>query len=102
MQTCEIRLQGYPLRLKTDRSGETIELLRAEVERKIKQAQEAPNHIPLEKALLLTCLRLAEDRFLLKKAVTQNLDRLESQAREILEDLESSSDGIELEEASLG
>ena len=101
MQTYEIKLQGCPLRLKTDQSGETLELLKAEVERKIKHAQNSHNRLSLEKALLLTCLQLAEDRFLLKKAITQNLDRLEAQAREVLEDLESSSEGIELEEASL-
>ncbi len=96
----EIKLQGWPLRLKTDRSEKTLELLKREVEGKIRLAQESHSHIPLEKALLLTCLQLAEDKFLLKKAAIQDLDRLESQARGILADLESPSDGAELEEAT--
>ena len=98
METYEIQLCGYPLKLKTEHSKGTLEIFKSEVEEKIKQITENHPTISLEKSLLLTCLCFAEDRYFLKKTINQNLDRLESKARIVLKGLEPSSQGIIFED----
>ncbi|MGI9549351.1 MAG: cell division protein ZapA [Bdellovibrionales bacterium] len=97
METYEIRLCGYPLKLKTKHNKETLEFFKSEVEEKIKAIQDNHQNISIEKALFLTCLSFAEDRFFLKKAINKNLDRLESKAKSVLKGLESSSKNINFE-----
>ena len=99
MQTYDITIQGYPLKIKTEHDLETLEVLKSEVEHKIKNVLEDHPSLPLPKALLLTCLNIAEDKFLLKKELYKDLDRLNLQAQDILKDLESNSTPIRLEEA---
>ncbi len=97
MEIYEIQLCGYPLKLKTDHNKQTLETFKCEVEEKFQKIKKNHRSISLEKALFLTCLGFAEDRYFLKKAINQNLDHLESKARNVLKDLESSSQGINLE-----
>ncbi len=97
MKTYEIELCGYFLKLKTKHNKEILEVFKSEIEEKVEKIKENHTHISLEKALFLTCLCFAEDRYLLKKAINQNLDRLESKARNVLKGLESSSQGINFE-----
>lgn len=98
MQTHEIQLYGYPLKLKTEHNKEILETFKSEVEEQIKNVQANNSQVPLEKALLLTCLCLAESKYLLKQAFNKSLNDLESQTQDILEDVELSCQGISFKE----
>ena len=91
MQTYQVNISGCPLKLKTEHDGATVDILKSEVELKIKDIQNRHSNISLQKALILACLHFAEGRFLLRKAVCEKLDHLEFQAQNVLKDMEPST-----------
>ena len=96
MNSYNVEFQSQSFKLMTEHDSEVFKALKSEVESKLKEVQSSHKEISIEKALFLTCLCLVEDKFLLKKAVDKNISHLESQARSILKDLESSPNGIRL------
>jgi len=100
METYNINLCGHLLKLKTEHNKETLNLFKFAVEEKLKDIQSSHQNISLEKALFLTCLCFAEEKYFLKEIIHKNLNGLESKARNVLKSLESSSQGINLEEAN--
>ena len=99
MQVYDITIHGCPLKIKTKHDSETLEVLKSEVDYKVKKIKEDHPSLSLQNALLLTCLHLAEAKFLLKAEMYKDLDHLNLQAQDILKDLESRSTPIKLEEA---
>ena len=97
MNTYDIEFQSQCFRLKTNHDKEVFQALRSEVEKKLNEVQSSYKKISIEKALFLTCLYLAEDKFFLKRAIDENIDSLESQAKDILKDIESSPNGANFE-----
>ena len=97
MHTYNVEFQSQSLKLMTEHDPEAFQALKSEVEKKLDEIQSSYNKISIEKALFLTCLHLAEDKFLLKKAIDKNINSLESQAKSILEELESVPNGTRLE-----
>ena len=91
MNTYDIAIQGYPLKIKTEHDSETLEVLKSEVDFKIKKILDDNPSLPLSKALLLGCLHLAEAKFLLKKEIYKDLDKLNLQANDLLKNLDSST-----------
>ena len=85
MHTYNVEFQSETLKLKTNHKPEAFEALRLEVESKLKAVQKAG--LSSQKALFLTCLHLAEDKLILKKALGKNIDSLEYQAKGILEEI---------------
>ena len=96
MNTYNVELISQPLKITTEHNLEAFQTLNLEVEKKLQEVKNSNNNISTEKALLLTCFHLAEDKFLLKKAIDKNINSLESQAKSLLEDLESSPKGLSL------
>ena len=94
MNSYDIEFQSQSFSLKTEHDSKVFQALRSEVDKKLKEVQSSNKGIPIDKALFLTCLYLAEDKFFLKKAIDKNINQLESQAKTILDDLESSSRNI--------
>ena len=84
MQTYQVNISGCPLKLKTEHDGATVDILKSEVELKIKDMLNSHSNISLQKALILTCLHFAEDQFLLRKALCERLDHLELKAQSLL------------------
>ena len=96
MNTYNLEFQSQSFRLLTDHNEEDFQNLKSEVENKLNEIKKAHTNLSTEKALLLTCLSLAEDKLFLQKAVGKNIDQLESQAKSILKEIERTP-GSELE-----
>ena len=97
MNSYNVEFQSESFKLMTEHDSKIFVSLKSEVENKLKEVQNSHKGISIEKALFLTCLCLAEDKFFLKKAIDKNINQLESQAKSILADLESSSNtGFEI------
>ena len=91
MHSYNVEFQSESFKLMTEHDSKVFNALKSEVENRLKKVQNSHKGISIEKALFLTCLCLAEDKFFLKEAIDKNINQLESQAKSILADLESSS-----------
>lgn len=100
MNAYNVEFQSQSFKIMTEHDPDAFQLLKSEVERKLAEIKNSYKRISIEKALFLTCLYLAEDKFFLKKAIDDNINNLESQAKSILEELESSSQGAGFELSS--
>lgn len=89
-QTYDVQIAGLPLKLRSSHDEKTVLELINMVDEKVKQAMDSSSSISFQKALLLAALHFAEDLVFLKKAAQQELGQLESKAKAILSDLESS------------
>ena len=96
MNSHNVEFQSESFKLVTEHDSKVFTALKSEVENKLKEVQRSHTGISIEKALFLACLCLAEDKFFLKKAIDNNINRLETQAKSILADLEASSSGFEI------
>ena len=97
MNTYDIEFQSQSFKVTTEHNKEVFQSLKSEVEKKLDEIQNSHKKLSVESALFLTCLYFAEDKFLLKKAIDENINSLESQAKSILDDLESSRGNASLE-----
>jgi len=88
--TYDVQVAGMPLRLKSSHDQETVQELIDLVDGKIKEAMSSNSSISFQKALLLASLHVAEDLVFLKRALRDRLDSLESKAKGILSELDSS------------
>ena len=75
----------------TKHSEEIFQTLQSEIDRKLKEVQNSNSGIAINKALILTCFQLAEDKYMLKQAINKNIHQLESQTKSLLEDIGISS-----------
>jgi len=89
-KTYEVRLAGIPLRLKTSHDQETVDQLVTVVNEKINMILSEQSNLSFQQSLLLASLHLAEDFLTSNKDTLSNLEQIESQAKSILSDLESS------------
>lgn len=89
-KTFEVQVGGLTLKLKSSHDRETVSQLIALVNAKIDGAEKAHPQISYQKALLLTCLHLAEELVLLKRGLSFELDQVERQVQQIFIELESS------------
>ncbi|MCY4321395.1 MAG: cell division protein ZapA [Bdellovibrionaceae bacterium] len=96
MNSYNVEFQSESFKLVTDHDPTVFKALKLEVESKLKEIQNSHKRISIEKALFLTCLYLAEDKFFLKKAIDKNINQIESQAKSILTDLEVSNSGFKI------
>lgn len=89
-ETYDVQVAGLPLRLKSSHDSETVQELIDFVDAKVKEAMAANPNISFQKALLLATLHVTEDLVFLKRALSSRLDNLESKAKSILSELDSS------------
>lgn len=90
IETYDVQVAGLPLRLKSSHDENTVQELIDLVDAKVKEAMAANSTISFQKALLLTSLHIAEELVFLKRAVRSRLDLLETKAKGILTELDSS------------
>lgn len=93
MSSFEVHVAGLPLRLKSSHDEMTVRELIRLVDNKVEAAMESSSSISYQKALLLACLHMAEDLVFLKRAVSARLDGLESRAKDVLSELNSTPAG---------
>lgn len=89
-ETYDVQVAGLPLRLKSSHDSQTVQELIDFVDAKVKEAMAANPNISFQKALLLATLHVTEDLVFLKRALRGRLDTLETKAKSILSELDSS------------
>jgi cell division protein ZapA len=89
-ETYDVQVAGLPLRLKSSHDTQTVQELIDLVDGKVKEAMAANPNISFQKALLLATLHVAEDFVFLKRALKGRLDNLETKAKGILSELDTS------------
>jgi cell division protein ZapA len=89
-ETYEVQVAGLPLRLKSSHDVQTVQELIDIVDAKVKEAMSSNSSISFQKALLLASLHVAEDLVFLKRALKGRLDSLETKAKGVLTELDSS------------
>ena len=88
-ETYDVQVAGLPLRLKSSHDEQTVQELIDLIDAKVKEAMSSSSSISFQKALLLASLHVAEDLVFLKRAVRSRLDSLETKAKSILSELDS-------------
>ncbi len=88
-ETYDVQVAGLPLRLKSSHDEQTVQELIDLIDLKVKEAMSSSSSISFQKALLLASLHVAEDLVFLKRAVRSRLDSLETKAKSILTELDS-------------
>lgn len=89
-ETYDVQVAGFPLRLKSSHDQQTVQELIDLVDAKVKEAMAANPNISFQKALLLAALHATEELVFLKRALNSRLDNLETKAKSILTELDSS------------
>ena len=88
--TYEVQLAGIPLRLKTSHDQATVDRLVEKVNEKVQMVTSEQSSLSFQQCLLLASLHLAEDFLKTNKSALLELEAIETQAKSILSDLESS------------
>lgn len=91
MQAYKFHFCGSPVQLKTDNAEDVVQAVQSEIEMKVQEIKAAHRDLPLHKILMLVCFDFSEEMFFLKRAIRKNLNHLESDAKNLLKDLESSN-----------
>ena len=89
-QTYEVQIAGLGLKLRSAHDAETVNELIELVNDRVQKALDLNPNISFQKALLLASLHIAEDLVFLKRTTHAELDNLETKAKRILTELESS------------
>ena len=97
MNTYNIEFQNQSFKVRTEHNKETFQTLKSEVNQRLEEIQSSYQKISVEKALFLACLQLAEDKYLLKKALDTNINQLEVQAKSLLDELANSPHSVNFE-----
>jgi len=87
LKSHEVSVAGISMRLKTSHNDQTLDEILDMVQKRVdpEVAKISP-----QKALVLACLRLAEDLYVFKQNTSQELNHIESLANRILSDLQIS------------
>jgi cell division protein ZapA len=86
----EVLLGGLHMKLKTSHDDETVNQLIEFVNQKVAEALRATKSGSLQNAAFLTCLNLAEELIMLKKRAVSEIERIETRAKKVILELESS------------
>ncbi len=85
----DVQIGGYSLRLKASQETDQVERLIQTVEKRVQESLKSNKNISMQKALILSCLNLAEDHFALKEQTLQEINHLESKLQSIVALLKS-------------
>lgn len=89
-RTFEVQIAGLALKLKSSHDAQTVNELVDLVNDRVQKALSFNSNISFQKALLLASLHIAEDLVLLKRTTYSELETLESKAKKVIHELESS------------
>lgn len=90
----DVQIGGYSLKLKTSNHPAHVKKLVQIVENKIGESLKTHSSISIQKALILSCLNIAEDYINLKNGVHSQLDQIESKAQSLSNLLKSSGGNL--------
>jgi len=79
----DVQIGGYSLKLKADQGAKKVEQLIQAVETRVQASLKNNKNISIQKALILSCLNLAEDHVALKEQAFQEISQLESRLKSI-------------------
>ena len=79
----DVQIGGYSLRLKANQGTKKVEQLIQTVETRVQESLKNNKNISTQKALILSCLNLAEDHLALKEQALQEINQLESKLQSI-------------------
>ena len=85
----DIQIHGCSLKIKSDQGTKEVKHLIQMVEQKVQESLKNNRNISVQKALILSCLNLAEDHNTLKENVLKELSYLESKLQTIASQLKS-------------
>ena len=91
-RTYDVQIGGCSLKLKTDQTSEKVEQLVKIVENKIRESMGKNSNLSMQKALILSCLNIAEDYYNLQRMACRELDSVESKLLTIKSLLKSLKD----------
>ena len=97
MNTYHIKIQSESFQIMTEHKAEIVQALQDELDKKLTKVQSTNSGISMNKALILTCLQLAEDKYLLKQVIDDNINQLESQTKSLLKEIGVSSSKMSFE-----
>ena len=97
MNTYHIKFQSESFQIMTEHKEELFQTLQGEVDNKLKTVQSSNSGISMNKALILTCLQLAFDKYQLKQVLDKNVNQLESQTKSLLKEIGVSSSKMSFE-----
>ena len=78
----------------TEHNKELFQALQDEVDQKLKTVQASNQGASINKALILTCLQLAFDKYQLQQVLDRNINNLENQTKSLLKEIGISSSEI--------
>ena len=85
----EVQIGGYSLKLKADQSAAQVAELVQTVESQVQESLKKSRGISVQKALILSCLNIAEDHLKMKKKALEEIQQMESKLRSIIHHLKS-------------
>ena len=88
INTYNVNIAGQPLRLKATHDQTTVDEILNMVESHLDRSKD--NNTSRQHAALLTCLHLAEELYFLRKKTKEELDNLESLAKDHLSQMQIS------------
>ena len=88
-QVYDVQIGGYSLKLKTSHKPDQVEKMVQFVEGKVSESLKSHSNISIQKALILSCLNIAEDYIHLREGVFSRLGPLESKAESLAQTLKS-------------
>ena len=86
----DVQIGGYSLKLKTSSKPDKVKKLIQIVEGEIGKSLKVHSNISVQKALILSCLNIAENYMDLKESTLHQLDQMEAKARSMISLLKSS------------
>ena len=86
----DVQIGGFSLKLKTSHKPDKVDQMIQFVEGKIEESLKNHSNISIQKALILSCLNMAEEHLQLKERASNRLNQLESTARSLAVLLKSS------------
>ena len=85
----DIQISGCSLKIKSDQDTEQVKHLVEKVEKKVQESLKNNSNVSVQKALILSCLQLAEDHHTLKENVLKELFDVRSKLQTIASKLKS-------------
>ena len=92
LKTYQVNIGGHQLKLKSNHDAVTFDEIVQLVEKQFILSSKGKNqNLSVQKALILSCLNVAEELVCLKKILAQKLGQLESSVQSIFSKMKSSS-----------
>lgn len=97
MHVYNVEFQNQFFKIKTEHDDKVFKTLKLDLDKKLQGIQKNYKRISFEKAIFLVCLQLIEDKHFLKQTIDKNINKLESQAKSLLDDLTTAPQGVNFE-----